>query len=257
MIDVLGVLVSAYTDARWGEIYEWVTLPLLFLGGILTGHPFIYLYTIPAAYFSIKKAGGKKIFASMLPLLFLDTILVPDAISLQILGMILLGTVMYIFGEIGGGDVLLWAALVPYLPTFLDIPMLLFLIPLSLLLSTLFYAIYFGAEKKLLVAPLFFLRGLSAFIYAIFLLLYATNMGNKLYVKKKIFEVQPEDIIIVDGKRMTVNREDIERLREKGIKEVYVLEGAPRLGPFIALAYLLLKFVPFTSTILVSLFTFI
>ncbi len=258
MIDVLGVVVSAYTDARWGEIYEWVTLPLLFVGGIITGHWFIALSCLPAAYFSWKQAGGKKIFLSILPVLLLDTILRPDIVSLQVLSVVGIGALLYFLGEIGGGDVLLWAALVPYLPQVLGVPTIVLLVPFSLLLSILFYGAYFGLQRKpVLVVPLLLMRGLSGFLYATLLLLYSTNMGSGLYMKKTLDEVLPEDIIIVGGKRTTVNKDDLKKLRANGVREVLVLTGAPRLGPFIALAYLLLKFMPFTSSILVSLLTLI
>ncbi len=155
----------------------------------------------------------------------------------------LVGYLLYRYGQIGGGDVLLVLALSPFIkypfPEF-------FLFFASLILSSSFYGILFTLQTRpLLVLPLPFLPLPFALLYASLL---AATTDKKLFVREvRVEELRPEDILaepVPSLNKMVLGKKDIERLREIGIKRVKIMVNLPRMGPFIFLAFILLSHPP-------------
>lgn len=151
----------------------------------------------------------------------------------------LFGYLLYRYGQIGGGDVLLVLALSPFIkypfPGFT-------LFFLSLILSSSFYGILFSLwTRPFLVLPIPFLSPIFAILYSSLL---AATTDKKLFVREVgVEELRPEDILaepIPGFGKMVVEAKDVERLRKMGVERVKIMVNLPRMGPFIFLAFLVL-----------------
>ncbi len=199
-------LVGGVWDVFTGDIPDWITVPIITVGAV----------------WSVLKSP----VSLLLMLLFGLT-----------------GYVLYRFGVVGGGDILLVLAVTPFIHNTLPLaPFLLFF--LSLALSTAFYGVFFSIlqGKFLRVIPVPFLPPVIALLYGI-LLMGLVDRGY--FVREKgIDELEEEDVLAepVEGfPKMVVEKGDVERLKRLGVKSVKVLVNLPRMGPFIFLAGLLLE----------------
>ncbi len=220
---MVGAIAAGVYDAFTGEIPEWITIPLIALG-------LIYAWI-----------EG-----------FFVTALIVAAATFVV------GYIFYYTGLLGGGDGLLLTGIAAWVPMVkigaASLPTPLVVLPLSLVLSPLFYGPFLSlwlAEKKdrkwaLAIIPEIILPPGFAVIYASGLTAYVGDRyRNDLFVEEKpVDRLIPEDIlaepvdVLPPGKKV-LERKDIELLKEKSIKSVKTLEHLPRLGPFIAAALLI------------------
>ena len=157
------------------------------------------------------------------------------------------GYLLYRYGVLGGGDVLLISASTPFLFMLFPYPLTIFssyvALTLAYILSMAFYGMFFNVlqDRAYLLVPVPFLPFLWTLLYGIILM---------LLVDKSIFErevevsdLRKEDVLAEDVKgfnKRVIEEGDKERLMELGIKRVKILVNLPRMGPFIFTAFLLI-----------------
>ena len=218
-----GAVAAGIYDAFTGEIPEWITIPMIALG-------IIYAWW-----------QGFLVTAAIVALLTF-----------------IIGYAFYYTGLLGGGDGLLLTGIATWVPFvkigLVSLPTPLIVLPLSLVLSPLFYGPFLAlrlADKRaklwaLAAIPEVILPpGLSA-LYASGLTAYiGDKYREELFVEEKpVDALVPEDIVaepvdvLPPGKKVLEKR-DIELLRNAGVKSVKTLEHLPRLGPFLAAALIL------------------
>ncbi|HIP74178.1 MAG TPA: prepilin peptidase [Euryarchaeota archaeon] len=217
--------VAAVIDAYTGEIPEWLTVPL-----ILTG----LAYAAVTGTFTVSLAA--------------------------VAGTLAVGYLLYYSGELGGGDVLLLAGISAWKPLVsvagAQIPSALAVLVLGLLLSSVFYSVYYllqlGEGRPLLralVFPYAFLPPAVALVYgAVLTSFLGQRYREELFVReRKVEELVPEDILAepVDGLppgKKVLEKGDIEALKKAGVQKVKILDNLPRFGPFILAALLVLLY---------------
>ncbi|NPA86918.1 MAG: prepilin peptidase [Candidatus Diapherotrites archaeon] len=208
-------LVAALWDARTGEIPDFITIP-----GIVVS--FIY-----------------------------SLLLSP----LQALNMLLFGVggyLMYRYGMVGGGDVLLLLAISAFLP---EIPLVQFYVLFAAMaLTTAAYGLYLRArERPLLLLPVLVLPPLLSLLYGTILM--ATIPRSRFVREIPLEELREEDILAepVEGfPKKVIERGDVERLRKLGIERMKILTNLPRMGPFLFLVLLLMEVRPDPSLLFTS-----
>ncbi len=229
MLDVVAIVgasaVAAIIDAYTGEIPEWLTIPLIFLG-------------LAYAWFS-----G-----------FFWTALLVSVATLGI------GYLLYYTGELGGGDVLLLAGIAAWKPFIgvagFSVPSPLPILVLGLILSSIFFSVYYSLYLgrklwwlRIVPVPYAFTPPLLAGVYGSIVTAYlGQRYREELFVReRKVEDLVPEDVLaepvdaLPPGKKV-LEKKDIELLKEKGVETVKVLDNLPRFGPFILLALLLLLY---------------
>jgi len=223
---VAASTIAAVIDAFTGEIPEWITVPL-----IITG----LAYAALAGY-------------------FVQAFIVA-AITLA------LGYALYYTGQLGGGDVLLLTGIGAWIPLALpekwgaiayifNVPMIVLF--LGLLYSSLFFSVYYtwilSKDRRWMLAlllPYPFLPPALALTYGTIVTAYLGNRyRDALFVRERsVDKLIPEDVLAEDveglppGKHV-LEKKDIERLKEMGVKTVKILDNLPRFGPFTLLALL-------------------
>lgn len=253
IIILIATAIASYTDAKTGYIYDWITYPLIIIGGITA------LWTLYLGnWFNI--ASGIGIFA----LLFL----------------------VYKTGKLGGGDVKLFTGIALANP-FSNINFLLTLIFTSAVISMLFYSVYYTLKiirnginikknkKDLLKAgffELFFIGYLiitwsHGIINELFILIVGVPLGAGIIfmglqkeIKKRFYETKisineiEEDELLGDKNNKKVknllkgqnliNPKEATLLKKNKINSIYVLRNLPKFGPFIFLGAIIALFYP-------------
>ncbi|GEM_PF-3071152 len=219
----LGAIAAGIYDAFTGEIPEWITVPMIVLGLI---YAWWQGFIVAAAVVAVVT--------------------------------FIIGYAFYYTGLLGGGDGLLLTGIAAWAPFVkigvVSLPTPLIVLPLSLVLSPLFYGPFLAlrlAEKRarlwaLAVIPEILLPPGFAAVYASGLTAYIGDKYREdLFVEEKpVDALVPEDIVaepvdvLPPGKKV-LEKKDIELLRNAGIRSVKTLEHLPRLGPFLAAALIL------------------
>ncbi len=245
---LIASALGAYTDAKTGYIYDWVTLPLIAIG--------IALNVVEQNFFGI--LIGAAIFAA--------------------------GYAFYFTGKFGGGDVKLFAGIAMAIPfqsgTLFIFPVVLF----AALGAVVFYGTLYtlkyarkgikwkdnekGVRRALLMGALmaiYFLvllqAGFVSFSYTAFfavpLLFALTFLALENGIRKEFFlkrisvkELEEDEIIAFDFMSESekekfqkikgiIGTKEILWLGEKGFREIPVYRNLPRFGPFIFLGVLI------------------
>ena len=157
------------------------------------------------------------------------------------------GYLLYRYGVLGGGDILLIAASAPFLfmlfPYPLNIISPYLALILAYILSMAFYGMFFNVlqGRAYLLIPTPFLPFLWSLLYGIFLMLL---VDKSLFEREvEVSELRKEDVLAEDIKgfnKRVIEEGDRERLKELGLKRVKILVNLPRMGPFIFLVFLIL-----------------
>jgi len=245
MLEIVVIIgaaaVAAIIDAYTGEIPEWLTIPLMATG---------LMYAATTGSFTTSLVA--------------------------MVGTLVVGYLLYYAGELGGGDVLLLSGISAWKPIIvvagIQIPSALAILVLGLLLSSVFYSIYYllqlGKNNPILrafIIPYAVLPPALAVVYgAVVLSVIGQRYRNELFVRERsVDELLPEDIIVEPvrglppGKKV-LEKKDLEMIRNAGVKRVKILDNLPRFGPFILAALLTLLYVecclldPFNTLFLFS-----
>ncbi len=239
VILLAGTLIGGITDAKTGYIYDWITIPMIIIGIILS--------LIGQFWFNLQ--SGVIIFL----ILFFA----------------------YKFGKIGGGDVKLFTA-IALLNPFNQINFLISLFLISAIVAMLFYSIYYSIkyiknyglkniEKKeilkgigLILAILiyFYILILSNLISILFIVFFGIpflsvsiffvfqkEISRKFFEKKMSINKLDEDEILsnsnsknifeIVGNKNLIEKKEINLLKKHKIKNIIVMRNLPKFGPFI------------------------
>ena len=263
-IVLVASAIGAYTDFRTGEIFDYITYPLIGIGILLNAFELFLGNFVAWQYFAL----GAAVFV--------------------------LGYIAYFAGKIGGGDVKLFVGIALVLPFFGEsfFPLNVFLINAlfaAAILAVIGVGIYYllkyakkgmnlnynrqGIIRAALLAILFgfyFYFGLQfkainllavqmlAFPVAIAILFIAFEKGIKkeFFLKKvKLSELEEDEVIAFEfleekeKKELelkfkgVIGEKEKEKLEKAGIKEMLVYRALPRFGPFVffGIAIVLLK----------------
>ncbi|MDD3085849.1 MAG: A24 family peptidase [archaeon] len=251
IILLLGTILSGAIDAKTGYIYDWITLPMILFGIMIS----IFLQQW------INLILGTIIFVSFF--------------------------LIYNYGKIGGGDVKLFTAIALLNPTN-NIYFLLTGIIVACVSSIIFYTTYYGIKyfnkgikieenrkgiKKSiffgLIITIYFLiithtglipfkTGLLLLLISLFGLIFiALQKGiTKNFFEKKINlnKIEEDEVIaeennskkillLLKGKKIISQKEAL-LLKKQGIKEIFVLRNLPPFGPFIAIGVIIATISP-------------
>ncbi len=250
IILILGTLAGGITDAKTGYIYDWITIPLILIGLILS--------IIQQQWFNV--TSGITIFL----LLF----------------------IMYKLGKIGGGDVKLFSA-IALLNPFNQINFLISVFLVAAISSMLFYSVFYSLkyirkngfkkiEKKDLimgVASIIFLiiyfsflilNNLVSELFIIFLgtpllcasifLIFQKGINKSFFEQKlKLNQLDEDEIISLNNSKkiltllnnkQLIEKKEIELLKRNKIKEIIVMRNLPKFGPFIFIGTLIGIYIP-------------
>lgn len=234
MLDTIAIIgaatIAAITDAYTGEIPEWLTIPLMISGVI---------YAWITGFWQVSLVA--------------------------MLATLAVGYLLYYTGELGGGDVLLLSGISAWKPFItilgIQIPSALAILVLGLLLSSVFFSVYYSLQLGRKDARFYWIITPYAVLPAIWAAAYGATVTatlgqryrNELFVReRRVEDLVPEDVlaepvdVLPPGKKV-LEKKDIEVLREKGIQTVKILDNLPRFGPFILAALLLLIYVESNS----------
>ncbi|MDD4250597.1 MAG: A24 family peptidase [Candidatus ainarchaeum sp.] len=246
----IGILLGGITDAKTGYIYDWITIPMIILGGI----------------FSIMQFQLFNLFSGIIIFILL--------------------LITYKFGKIGGGDVKLFTG-IALLNPFNKIDFLITLFFFSALIAMMFYSIYYTIkyyrlginlkrEKKgifnaiiisIILIFYFIIMTTATIIKLNFVLLlilplitgliyFALQRGIKqefFEQKIKVKDLEEDELIgetnneiiknILKGKSLIGEFEKQLLLKNK-ITNIIVLRNLPKFGPFIFIGTIIALFYP-------------
>ncbi|MFH0715067.1 MAG: A24 family peptidase [Candidatus Diapherotrites archaeon] len=249
LLVALGI--AAYTDWKTGYIYDWISYPLIAIGGILSVVEFstygIWPFAVAAIVFGI-------------------------------------GYLFYYFGKLGGGDVKLFAGVALILPlyngTLYVIPLLFYSALAASTVLGVYYGISYyrkgidwklnqsGVRRATLLGAAFLLYFVLAAYYNVFPLYLLTaiiipiliglvfvafeqGIRKEFFLKEIPLQKAEEDEILeldklsksafkaLKGKTLLDGKEK-KALQKMGIEKIWVYRNLPKFAPFILLAALLL-----------------
>jgi len=246
---VFAVLVvsalGAFTDWKKGEIYHWITFPLIIIG--------VGMNVYEAQYIAFGLAGI--VFA--------------------------IGYILYKTGKLGGGDVMLFTGIALTVPFFGGHPFILNVLVIAAATSVVFLSVYYVSryirkgidweynKKNLsragilgIILLLYFIllsqiqgvgiiRMLPIIIPLVFGIVYVAfeaGIKKEFFTKKiKVSELEEDEIISeenLDPKIYSllnlkfikvIGEKEKEILKENNVKEIWVYRNLPKFGPFIFL----------------------
>ena len=246
LVLLLGGTTSAITDAKTGYIYDWITIPMIIFGIILS--------------------------------------LLQMQLTNLITGAIVFGLlyITYKFGKIGGGDVKLFAAIAllnPYNDYYFLITTLFF----AAMGAMMFYSIYYfikylrkginvsenkkGIEKAIIFGVIIIAYfGILLFknfislpvaqmlatpiLLGLLFVAFQEGIQRNFFEKKILVKKLEEDEVIAEGRnsskilellkgKQLLGENEIKLLKKNKITSVYVLRELPPFGPFILLGIIL------------------
>jgi len=257
IILLLGVTTGAITDAKTGYIYDWITMPMIICGIIL----------------------------SILQMQWIN--LIAGAVVFVLL------YATYKLGKLGGGDVKLFAAIAllnPYNDYFFLVTVLFF----AAMGAMVFYSIYYfikyariginlkenkkGIQKALLFAIIIFVYFgtmvwknfitlnvaeliIIPIIFGLIFVALQEGIKKNFFEKKIVLKDLEEDEVVAQGRntskillllkgKQLLGEKEIQLLKKHKITSVYVLRGLPPFGPFILFGIIMaLTQVDFLSTL--------
>ncbi|MDD3159376.1 MAG: A24 family peptidase [Candidatus ainarchaeum sp.] len=242
---IISSLIASYTDAKTGYIYDWLTLPLIFIGLIIS----IFIGLTQNNWFNL--VSGILIFIFLL--------------------------ITYKLGKIGGGDVKLFTA-IALLNPFNNIYFLISIFFISAISALVFYSTYyfikcvkigFDFEKNKkgifngLIIIIFFIVysyinlqfgiikfntlcffGIIFIFGIIYLIIQEQIKDNFFEVKVKLKDLEEDEIVgeknnkkikkLLYGK-ILIGEKELKLLRTNKISQIYVLRNLPKFGPFICI----------------------
>ncbi len=247
---LLGTLVGGVTDAKTGYIYDWITMPMIGIGLVLS--------VLAGMWMNVVFAAGIFVFLY----------------------------IMYYFGKIGGGDVKLFvgiALLNPYNNAGFLAALAFFAAMSSMLFYSIFYSVkyarkgidweknYDGIRQALILAliiavyfaVLYYYSGASIFFIYLFgvpmlagLVFVALQKGiKKEFFEKKINlkDLEEDEVIAENNSKKildlfktkgVIGEKEIKQMKKMKVKNIYVLRDLPPFGPFIFIGTMCAIYIP-------------
>ena len=200
-------LVAAFYDWKTGEIPDWITVP-----GVII-----------AFFYGLAE----------------DPSILPGFLSFAFTGYLL-----YRYGLVGGGDVLLILSTLPFLSSLPGGVLLPFIVLLGgFITTTTLYGIYYNRNRPILILPIFFLPLFLLPLYGT--LLFALVEKDRFVKEVDVEELQKEDILaeMPPGfNKRVIEEGDKEKLRALGYEKVKILVNLPKMGPGLFITYVALLF---------------
>jgi Flp pilus assembly protein protease CpaA len=239
---ITATAIGSYTDYKTGYIYNWITYPLIIIGIILniyeqqyTGLAIgIIVYAIGwLSYITGKLGGGDvKIYTGIaltMPFYNGTPFIIPTILFSSLIGLTIISLYYIIKYAKKGIDyklnkdgikkaIILTAILALYfiilIKTKIISQTLIFIITIPMICGTLYLAFEKGIKKEFFLTKIKIEQAEEDEIIAI------EYIDKK--TKEKIKNIKP-----------LMQKDEIEKLKEKGIKEIPVYRNLPRFGPFI------------------------
>lgn len=258
IIALIGTMLGAYTDYKTGLIFDKITIPMIAIGIILNlfeGQKAILYFSIAGIVFGIgyllyyfgKIGGGDvKLFAGIALLLpeFGKEIFVFNAIIFASIASIIILSIYYIYKYAKTGidwkenkngtrkAVLLGIMLIAYfsiMASFQAIPSQFYFTLIPLLVFGLpFIALENGIRKKFFVKKILIGKAEEEEILAV----------------EYLNEKQKKEIQNAIGKRIVLEKKELEKLKKAKIKQLLVYRALPKFGPFILIGIILALLIP-------------